>query len=71
MALNQVLRRYELFKKAFPNVAPLMDSLKSDTSMILWFRHNDGKGCFLVDFQLSRIFNRDNKEGVESKSKCY
>ena len=56
MSLSQVLRKYEQMKKVLPQNAPLLDALKSDNSMILWFRHNDGKGCNLNDFYLSRKY---------------
>ena len=56
IALKQVVRKYEQIKKILPNNADLLDALKSDSSMILWFRHNDGKGCYLNDFNLSRKF---------------
>ena len=47
--------------------APLIDALKSDSSMILWFRHNDGKGCYLNDFYLSRKFQQETMEGAIPK----
>lgn len=62
MTLSQALRKLELFKKVFPQNAPLIDSLKSDSSMILWFRHNDGKGCHLNDFYISRKFQNETME---------
>ena len=30
--------------------------------MILWFRHNDGKGCYLNDFYLSRKYSEQQKD---------
>jgi len=61
--LSQVLRKYELFKQVFPQNAPLLEALQSDSSMILWFRHNDGQGCYLNDFYLSRKYVQETQEG--------
>jgi hypothetical protein len=39
--LRQILRKYELYEKAFRQNAKLLNALKGD---ILWFRHA-AKGC--------------------------
>ena len=68
--LQQVLRKYEVLKKVQPCNAPLLDALKSDSSMILWFRHNDGKGCPLNDFFLSRKYAQETLGKEDEASKC-
>ncbi len=44
--LRQILRKYELYEKAFPQNAKLFNALKGD---ILWFRHSS-KGCNMKGF---------------------
>lgn len=67
IALAQVLRKFEQFKRAFPYNAPLLDSLKDDSNMILWFRHNKGDGCSLSNILLTRAFTKITSLPEEQK----
>ena len=71
--LQQALRKFELFKKAFPCNAPLLKCLKTEldqgSSMILWFRHNEQ--CHISDFYTSRKHVKKTGGQIEdSKLKC-
>jgi len=46
-----------------------MDALKSDSNMILWFRHNVGNSCFLNDYNLSRQYQRE-VGAKEEQTRC-
>ena len=50
-SLRQILRKYQLYEKAFPQNAALMNALKGDMH---WFRHAP-KGCHLTSIYIKQV----------------
>lgn len=55
-----------------PQNAPLMEALQSDNSSILFFRHNEGNGCHLNDYYLSRkvMQETNDKDPINECDNC-